>query len=138
LVKKGNPFKFFGYNSIILKREKMKKAKRVEFGIEITKPWSAEMYNHNEQVADEVRGQLADILNALIAKVDVTDYWGLVEPAFIQLQKAVTCYGFADSYLIEEVVERIEVELKDAPLYRLNEIAEELGLELEKGFVGFN
>ena len=57
----------------------MKKAKRVEFGIEITKPWSAEMYNHNEQVADEVRGQLADILNALIAKVDVTDYWGLVD-----------------------------------------------------------
>jgi hypothetical protein len=29
-------------------------------------------------------------------------------------------------------------ELEDAPFYRLNEIAEELELELEKGFVGFN
>jgi hypothetical protein len=27
-------------------------------------------------------------------------------------------------------------ELEDAPFYRLKDIAEELGLELEKGFVG--
>jgi hypothetical protein len=29
-------------------------------------------------------------------------------------------------------------ELEDAPTYRLKEIAEELGIELEKGFVGFS
>jgi hypothetical protein len=29
-------------------------------------------------------------------------------------------------------------ELEDAPFYRLNEIVEDLELELEKGFVGFN
>jgi hypothetical protein len=116
----------------------MKKEKKVVYGIEITKPWSAEMYDHNEAVAEVVKGQLTDILNALVAKVAVTDYWGLVEPAFIQFQTAVTCYGFADNFLISRVVETIEQEIEMAPLYRLNEIAEELGLELEKGFVGFS
>jgi hypothetical protein len=29
-------------------------------------------------------------------------------------------------------------ELEDAPTYRLKEIAEELEIELEKGFVGFS
>jgi hypothetical protein len=116
----------------------MKKEKKVVYGIEIVKPWSTAMYNHNEAVADVVKGQLTDILNALVAKVAVTDYWGLVEPAFIQFQTAITCYGFADSYLISEVVERIELEIEASPLYRLNEIAEELELVLEKGFVGFN
>ena len=116
----------------------MKKEKKVVYGIEITKPWSAEMYNHNRGVAEEVAGQLRDILTSLVAKVDVTDYWGLVEPAFIQFQTAVTCYGFADNFLISRVVETIELEIEEAPLYRLNEIAEELGLELEKGFVGFS
>jgi hypothetical protein len=116
----------------------MKKEKKVVYGIEITKPWSLEMYDHNEAVAEVIKGQLTDILNALVAKVAVTDYWGLVEPAFIQFQTAVTCYGFAGDYLIAEVVERIEREIEEAPLYRLNEIAEELGLELEKGFVGFS
>ena len=116
----------------------MKKEKKVVYGIEITKPWSAEMYNHNRGVAEEVAGQLRDILTSLVAKVDVTDYWGLVEPAFVQFQTAVTCYGFADNFLISRVVETIELEIEEAPLYRLNEIAEELGLRLEKGFVGFD
>ena len=116
----------------------MKKVAKVEYGIQIVKPWSKEMYAHNEEVAEVVHSQLADILKSLVAKVDVTDYWGLVEPAFIEFQKAVTCYGFSDDYLIEEVVEEIESELENAPLYRLKEIAEWLGLELEKGFIGFN
>jgi len=30
------------------------------------------------------------------------------------------------------------LELEDAPYYRVNEMVEELGIELEKGFVGFN
>ena len=30
----------------------MAKAKKVEFGIEITKPWSKEMYAHNDEVQE--------------------------------------------------------------------------------------
>ena len=33
----------------------MKKEARVEFGITITKPWSKEMYDHNEEVAEVVK-----------------------------------------------------------------------------------
>ena len=32
----------------------MKKAKEVKYGIEITKPWSKEMYAHNEEVQNEI------------------------------------------------------------------------------------
>ena len=30
----------------------MKREKKVEFGIEIVKPWSREMYDHNAEVAE--------------------------------------------------------------------------------------
>ena len=33
----------------------MKKAPKIKYGIEIVKPWSKEMYNHNDKVADEIR-----------------------------------------------------------------------------------
>ncbi len=33
----------------------MKKAPKVKYGIEIVKPWSKEMYSHNDKVADEIR-----------------------------------------------------------------------------------
>ena len=36
----------------------MKKEKRVEFGIEIVKPWSREMYDHNDEVAEVVKAKV--------------------------------------------------------------------------------
>ena len=39
----------------------MKKAAKVEYGIEIVKPWSSEMYAHNEQVADQVKELVSDM-----------------------------------------------------------------------------
>jgi hypothetical protein len=131
----------------------MKKAKKVEFGIEITKPWSAEMYNHNEQVADEVRNKVFlmwDVAMELLEQsldlndegfeIDILDLdWdGHVNDELLTIQKAVTCYGFGSGYTVGAVAERVSQELIDAPLYRLNEIAEELELVLEKGFVGFS
>ena len=36
----------------------MKKEAKVEYGIQIVKPWSEEMYDHNEEVDEVVREQL--------------------------------------------------------------------------------
>ena len=131
----------------------MKKAKKVEFGIEIVKPWSTEMYDHNEAVADVVRNKVFSMwdvamelleqsleLNDEGFEIDILDLdWdGHVNDELLTIQKAVTCYGFGSGYTVGDVAERVSQEIIDAQLYRLNEIAEELELALEKGFVGFN
>ncbi len=125
----------------------MKKEKKVEFGITITKPWSKEMYAHNELVADVVRNEVeARWIAALMEfqkEFDGNDE--MLECEFTnasdelkRIQKAITCYGFGFGYDVSQVAERVMQELDDAALYRLKDIAEELGLELEKGFVGFS
>jgi hypothetical protein len=125
----------------------MKREKKVEFGITITKPWSKEMYAHNELVAGVVRNEVeARWIAALMEfqkEFDGNDE--MLECEFTnasdelkRIQKAITCYGFGFGYDVSQVAERVMQELEDAALYRLKDIAEELGLELEKGFVGFS
>jgi hypothetical protein len=124
----------------------MKKVAKVEFGIEIVKPWSAEMYAHNEAVADVVREQVEKLWIEAIAEFakefDGND--AMLECEFTaasdeltRIQRAVTVYGFGFGYDVNQVADRVMQELEDAPFYRLKDIAEELELELEKGFVGF-
>ena len=64
--------------------------------------------------------------------------WDEVSGDLVGIQKAITCYGFGSGYTVKRVLDIVEQELKDAPLYRFKDIAEELGLHLEKGFVGFS
>jgi hypothetical protein len=126
----------------------MKKEAKVEFGITITKPWSKEMYAHNEAVADEVRLAVKELLDAevnnFLADFDLADdalalpWDDDATPELKNIQTAITCYGFGVNYTVEHVLDIVEQELEDAPLYRLKDIAEELGLHLEKGFVGFS
>ena len=47
----------------------MKKVAKVEYGIQIVKPWSNEMYAHNEEVADVVREKVALKFAAELAKL---------------------------------------------------------------------
>ena len=125
----------------------MKKEKKVEFGIEITKPWSREMYDHNDAVAEVVRFEVKELLDAALCNFledfDLTEDalalpWDEASGDLVGIQTAVTCYGFGSGYTVERVLDIVERELEDAPLYRLKDIAEELGLHLEKGFVGFS
>lgn len=131
----------------------MKKEARVEYGIAIVKPWSTEMYDHNELIADVVRNEVESrIIAELVVMTEAYDEyddegyeveiqeldWNCASPELVRLQKAVTCYGFGFGYTIETVLERVYDELENAPLYRLNEMVEELDIELEKGFVGFS
>jgi hypothetical protein len=129
----------------------MKKAAKVEYGIQITKPWSREMYDHNDEVAEQVRAAVhqmwMDAWNECEREVtdmdeesDLLIYmdWDVASEEMKRIQKAVLCHGFGSGYSVADVAERVEAEIEDAPYYRLKDIAEELGLELEKGFVGFN
>jgi hypothetical protein len=125
----------------------MKREKKVVYGIEIVKPWSKEMYDHNDAVADVVRFNVKELLDAALCNFledfDLTEDalalpWDEASGDLVSIQTAVTCYRFGSGYTVERVISQVEQELEDAPLYRLKDIAEELGLHLEKGFVGFS
>lgn len=130
----------------------MKKEKKIVYGIEITKPWSAAMYAHNEEVADVVRDLVMGMWIEAIAKFEkdfesaeddmtandimLNTAWHWASDELKRIQRAVTVYGFGNGYDVDQVADRVMQELEDAPFYRLKDIAEELELELEKGFVG--
>lgn len=132
----------------------MKKAAKVEYGITITKPWSQAMYDHNDEVAEVVKAkvhamwieayeELEEFVSAYDDDCDEDEIsfqdidWDFATEKMVEIQTAVTCYGFGSGYTIGKVADTVGRELEDAPYYRLKDIAEELGLELEKGFVGF-
>ena len=131
----------------------MAKAKKVEFGIEITKPWSKEMYAHNDEVQEVVvgiitkmwRDEMADVRTEWEEQMSDEDFepdfeeaeWSHFDGGILSdIQTAVTCYGFLN-YSVVDVEQIVLDELETAPYYRLNEMVEELDLKLEKGFVGF-
>ena len=130
----------------------MKKTPKVEYGIQIVKPWSREMYDHNDGVADVVKAKVHQMWVAAYEsaekelEAEEEDYVGFPDMGWEdmasedmkRIQTAVTCYGFGFGYSVEDVSLRVEEELDIAAFFRLKEIAEELDIELEKGFVGFS
>jgi hypothetical protein len=128
----------------------MKKEARVEFGITITRPWSKEMYAHNEDVAEIVKETVhqmwvdalkeamedyrdEDELGNLYSELD----WGQASDEMTRIQKAITYYSYSNQS-IEEVADEVEETLEDMPLFQLKELVEELDIKLDKGFIGFN
>ena len=53
-----------------------------------------------------------------------------------EIQKDVTLYGFGMGYTMKMVDEEVKNELETAASYRLKEMAEDMGLELEYEFIG--
>lgn len=133
----------------------MAKVLKVEFGIEITRPWSKEMYAHNDEVKEVVvgiitkmwRDEMADVRTAWEEEMSDEEFdytpdfeeaeWNHFDEGILSdIQSAVTGYGFCN-YSVVDVEELVLNELETAPYWRLNEMVEELDLKLEKGFVGF-
>jgi hypothetical protein len=115
----------------------MKKAAKVEYGIQIVKPWSKAMYDHNDEVAEAVRVKVFKMWTDA-CDVDGDEDWEYAAtPEMIKIQRVVLCHGFGFGYSVADVAARVEAEIEDAPYYRLKDMVEELGLELKKGFVGF-
>jgi hypothetical protein len=128
----------------------MKKEAKVEFGIEIVKPWSTAMYDHNEALADVVKAKVHALWVAAYAEaeaefVDEDDLgnefadmdWAAANNEMWRIQKAITYYSYSNQS-IGEVAEEVGTTLEDMPLYQLKELVEELDIKLDTGFVGFN
>lgn len=124
----------------------------MKYGIKITKPWSKEMYAHNEDVKETVINEVRDRWEIAYqeAEQDFLDNleedqqgmlfedgdWSNANQVMQEIQEAVTIVNFGSGFEVKDVTEEVEDTLDDAPFYRLKEIAEELELELEEEFIG--
>ena len=134
----------------------MVKEKKVEFGIEITKPWSKEMYTHNDELADDLKEWIFDMWDEAytLSKESYDDFleddqegleFGDSDPhnfneTMINICEAVTYYNFGGGYTVDDIADEVEKELMTAAFWRLKEIAEELEIDMVEefgaGFVG--
>ena len=133
----------------------MKKAKEVKYGIEITKPWSKEMYAHNEEVQNEICDTVLEMWEEAygLAEADFEEDleedqkglefsdsdWDNANQAMMNIQLAVTFSFLGYGFTIADVQDNIYRELDNIREmgYRAKEIAEELELKLEKEIIGF-
>ena len=134
----------------------MAKVKKVEFGIEITKPWSKEMYTHNDELADDLKEWILDMWDDAytLSKESYDDFleddqegleFGDSDPhnfneTMINICEAVTYYNFGGGYTVDDIADEVEKEIEAAAFWRLKEIAEELEIDMVEefgaGFVG--
>ena len=130
----------------------MKKVKEM-YGVKIVKPWSQEMYDHNELVAEEIRSEITKRWE-LAMKEAAKDFEDDLEEdqigldfhdcdwddwlcdELIDIQKVVTCYSFGMGYNVGRVEELVTEELENAAFYRLKEMAEDLELDLKAEIIG--
>ena len=138
----------------------MKKVE-IKYGIEITKPFSKEMYDHNEKVAEDVKTQILKKWNEAMeqakleydentCEIEAEENGYEIEPflereytdvqimELREIQKVITCYGFGMGFSMKMVDEEVRTDLDNAANFRLKEMVEDMELPLEKEFIGFN
>ena len=86
-------------------RNKKSKSNPIHFGIEVTKPHSKDMYNHNDKVAKELKSNILKQWNAIIKRLDMDSDWNLLsdDSQIVKLQKSVCYSGYGDGYTIGDV-----------------------------------
>ena len=126
-----------------------------KYGIEITKPWSKEMYAHNDEglreVVEEVKDRWLhayhDSENVYEADTGMSDQyndypefmdsdWDNANAIMMDIQEAVTITGYGSGYTIYDVEKDVHQELEAMPYWRAKEVAEDLSLCLNKNFIG--
>ena len=124
--------------------------KVIKYGIPITKPWSKEMYAHNDAVLREVVEEVKDKwLHAYhdsenVYEADVEDDepefmesdWDNANAIMMDIQEAVIITGYGSGYTIYDVEKDVQQELEAMPYWRAKEVAEDLSLHLTKEFIG--
>ena len=100
-----------------------KKEPTFAYGIEITKPFSKEMYDHNDMVAKEMKENILKQWNALICNIHRDTDWedfGDDETA-VKLQKLVCYSGYGSGYTLGDVNDEFKNELDMMQNWQLHE-----------------
>jgi len=113
---------------------KAKKSPKVQYGIEITKPWSKEMYDHNDIVSEEMKKNILDAWKKELSNITEgvnsvnieseewdEDMLNHHAPKLVKLQRGVCYSGYGSGFTIEDVNDEFERELENMPNYALHE-----------------
>ena len=104
---------------------KIKKAPEFKYGIEITKPFSKEMYAHNDEVAENMRIHLrAEIVNAhrrAIGEVAANGGMAKGEEDLRFIVKSFSGYEFGMGYDLEDIKNEGLKLIEDAANWMMHE-----------------
>jgi len=101
-----------------------KKEPIFQYGIEITKPHSKEMYDHNDMVAEEMKTNILNKWEALISNIDKDLEWEDVfsdNSSIVKLQKLVCFSGYGSGYTVGDVDKEFRRELEMMQNYSIHE-----------------
>ena len=100
-----------------------KKEPTFAYGIEITKPFSKEMYDHNDMVAKEMKENILKQWNALIHGIDMDIDWEDFSDNenAVKLQKLVCYSGYGSGYTLGDVNDEFKQELDAMANWQLHE-----------------
>ncbi len=101
-----------------------KKEPTFAYGIEITKPHSKEMYDHNDMVAEEMKTNILNKWEALISNIDKDLEWEDVfsdNSSIVKLQKLVCFSGYGSGYTVGDVDKEFRRELEMMQNYSIHE-----------------
>lgn len=101
-----------------------KKKNSVKYGIEITKPWSKEMYDHNDKVSEIVKQNIERALFEIFKDED--------EKLLRKISKHICAHGFGDGYSFNDIYNATMDDLDRAENYWLNDIYDDM---ISDGFV---
>ena len=110
---------------------KAKKSPKVQYGIQITKPWSKEMYDHNDIVSDEMKKNIIKKWDSIVKRLDMDQDWCLLsdDSEIVKLQKGICYSGYGSGYTLEEVDREFRDEVENMPNYQLHETYSYLAFE---------
>jgi len=108
-----------------------KKEPTFAYGIEITKPFSKEMYDHNDMVAKEMKSNilkawesaLDELFNGYSKQTYMESDWNFIkeDTKLVKLQKLVCFSGYGDGYTIGDVDREFRNELDMMQNYAIHE-----------------
>ena len=113
---------------------KPKKQPKVEYGIEITKPWSKEMYGHNDKISEVVKTNIEVALFEIFRDRD--------EEALRKISKHICAHGYGDGYSFDDIYNETMNTLDMCENYWLNEIYDDIvsdgfAPKLNEFFIGY-
>lgn len=121
--------------------------KKSKYGIQITKPWSKEMYDHNDKVKEKALNAISEKLASAYSRAEhcsgvgsgdfLEEEWSYASTEELEdVQKAITYYSFGSGHTVGDVMKEIEKELEFGQYFRLKDIIETLGIKLKQDFIG--
>jgi len=103
----------------------MKKKSEIKYGIEITKPHSKEMYNHNNKIAEEMRTNVAleiyDAYRKAIGEVAASGGMDKGEKDLRSLVEAFSGYHYGEGYELLDVRDQGIAALNSCANWQLHE-----------------